>query len=63
MGNKKQNDLDAHLETIAILKDAKRSWPAGFTNEPIRILLQKMEKDLQDKVFEILNNKRAKKNK
>ena len=55
--NSKVNEL---LEEIKNLKEASKTWPQGWDNTNIRVLLQNRETVAQDELFDLLNQGREK---
>ena len=52
------NEVNEVVEAISILKDAESAWPAGVSNRLVNEVLQRTIRELQEKLFNIMNKKK-----
>jgi hypothetical protein len=61
MGRERSDQLADVVDAISKIKDAENDWPAGFCNPLLREFLRKTLMNLQDQLFEIMNQKKGRK--
>jgi hypothetical protein len=63
MPKERSNHLDEIVEAISLLKNAESAWPEGFSNPLLKEVLQITERELKEKLFNIVNKKKDSKKK
>jgi hypothetical protein len=59
MPKERSNRLNEVIEAIALLKNVERDWPKAVANELLKEALHKIEKGLQEELFQIMSQKKT----